>query len=109
MNDGYLDRFVSAVEEADHAVFVGPDADGRRLLADYHGHRFDPPLILDFSEEEFEATVRITGPGARSLWPEVQQAEAGVRLLLVHLDESLSGMKTPLRRVYLSEGQVWAE
>ena len=71
--------------------------------------RFDPPLMLDFSEEEFEATVRSAGPGARSLWPEVPEAEAGVRLLLVHLYESLCGMKTPVRRVYLSEGQVWAE
>jgi hypothetical protein len=109
MTESYLDRFVRAVEVDDHAVFIGPDADGHRLLAEYHAHRFDPPLILDFSEEEFDETVRSAGPGAHSLWPDVPDAEAGFRLLLVHLYESLSGMKTPVRRIYLAKGQVWAE
>jgi hypothetical protein len=109
LTNSNLDRFINAVEDDDRAVFVGPNACGRRLLAEYRGLRFDPPLMLDFSEEEFEATVRTAGPGARSLWPEVPEAEAGVRLLLVHLYESLCGMQTPVRRVYLSEGQVWAE
>jgi hypothetical protein len=109
MDESYLDRLVRAVEEEDRAVFVGPDADGHRLLAEYRGDRFDPPLVFDFTDDEFDAAVREASPDGRTLWPEVPEPEGGFRLLLVHLYESLSGMKRPHRRVYVSEGQVRAE
>jgi hypothetical protein len=109
MSDSYLDRFVRAVEEGDRAVFGGPDADGHRLLAKYHDDRYAPPLVLDFTNDEFDAAVRTTGSLARSLWPDAPEPEAGIRLMLVHLYESMRGMKRPQRRVYISEGQLWAE
>jgi hypothetical protein len=109
MGESYLDRLVRAAEEEDRAVFAGPDADGHRLLVEYRGEHFDPPLVFDFTEEEFDAAVREAGPDGRTLWPEVPEPEGGFRLLLVHLYESLSGEKRPTRRVYVSRGQVWAE
>jgi hypothetical protein len=109
MSDSYLDRFVRAVEEGDRGVFVGPDAEGRRLLAEYLDDHYDPPLVLDFTEAEFEEAVHATGRGARSLWPEVPEPEAGIRLMLVHLYESMRKEKRPTRRIYVSRGQLWAE
>ncbi|OLT13363.1 hypothetical protein BJF78_03155 [Pseudonocardia sp. CNS-139] len=71
MSETDLDRFVRAVEEDDRAVFVGPDAEGRRLLAKYHDDHFDPPLVLDFTDAEFEAAVHSTArSGGLSLWPD---------------------------------------
>lgn len=110
MSDSYLDRFVSAVEKGDRAVFVGSDIHGHRRLSEYRGLRFDPPLVLDFTEEEFEAAMHAAARGGGlSLWPDVPEPEAGIRLMLVHLQESLTGMSRPSRRVYVSEGQLWAE
>jgi hypothetical protein len=108
MGDSYLDRLIRAVENEDDAVFVRRD-EGRVLLAEYRGERFDPPLLFDFTEEEFEAAVREAGPDGKTLWPEVPEPEGGYRLLLVHLYESLTGMRIPTRRVYVSNGQIWAE
>ena len=108
MGDSYFDRLVQAVEDDDHGVFVRRD-DGGLLLAEYHGDQFDPPLLFDFTAEELDATVRETGRDAKTLWPEVPEPEAGFFLLLVHLYESLNGMRPPTRRVYLSRGQIWAE
>jgi hypothetical protein len=109
MQQSYLHRLIRTAEEEDRAVFIGPDARGHRMLAEYRGDRFDPPLVLDFTEEEFDAAVREAGPDGRSLWPEVPEPEGGFRLLLVNLYESLSGMKRPTRRIYVSRGQLWAE
>ena len=108
MADSYLDRLVGSVQDEDQGVFVARD-DGRLLLAEYRGERFDPPLLFDFDADEFEAAVREAGPDGRTLWPEVPEPEGGFRLLLVHLYESLNSSKTPTRRVYVADGQVWAE
>jgi hypothetical protein len=108
MSDSYLDRLARSVEDEDQGVFAGRDQ-GRLLLAEYRGDRFDPPLLFDFTEEEFEAAVHQAGPDGKALWPEVPAPEGGFRLLLVHLYESLNSAKSPTRRVYIAEGQVWAE
>ncbi|GAA1285513.1 hypothetical protein GCM10009609_58760 [Pseudonocardia aurantiaca] len=109
MNDGYLDRFVRAVEEGDRAVFVAPDVDGHRLLAEYHGRRFDPPLVFDFDEEEFVAALHGAGRGGRSLWPDLPEPEVGFRLMLVYLYESIDAVGPPLRRVFISDNELQAE
>jgi hypothetical protein len=108
MGDSYLDRLIEAVEHEDRGVFVGRD-EGHVLLAEYRGERFDPPLLFDFTEDELDAAVREAGRDGKSVWPEAPEPEGGFFLLLVHLYESLNGMKTPTRRVYLSQGQIWAE
>jgi hypothetical protein len=109
MGMSYLDRLVKAVEDEDDGVFIGPDADGHLHLARYRGDRFDPPLLLDFTEEEFEAAVHEAGASGSSVWPELPAPEGGYRLLSVHLYESLAREKTPVRRVYIAEGQIQAE
>lgn len=109
MSDSYLDRFVKAVEGSEHAVFVGPDEHSHRHLVKYHDDHFDPPLVLDFTEEEFDAAVHATGRNARSLWSDVPEPEAGIKLMLVHLYESMSKERRPRRRIFISEGQLWAE
>jgi hypothetical protein len=108
MGDSYLDRLIRSVEDEDHGVFVGRD-EGRLLLAEYHGERFDPPLLFDFTEEELDEAVREAGPTGKTLWPEVPEPEGGFRLLLVHLYENLNSVKIPTKRVYVSDGQIWAE
>ena len=108
MGDSYFDRLVRSVEDEDHGVFVGRD-EGRPRLAEYHGERFDPPLLFDFTEEELDAAVRELGRDGKKLWPEVPEPEGGFRLLLVHLYESLDSTTIPTRRFYLSQGQIWAE
>jgi hypothetical protein len=109
MGISYLDRLVKAVEDEDGGVFIGPDADGHLSLAKYRGDRFDPPLLLDFTEEEFDTAVHEAGPSGSSVWPELPAPEGGYRLLSVHLYESLSREKPPVSRVYISEGQILAE
>jgi hypothetical protein len=109
MSDSYLDRFLRAVEEDDHAVFIGPDDHGSRHLVKYHDDHFDPPLLLDFTEKDFDSAVHATGHSARSLWPDDPEPEAGIKLMLVHLYESMSKEKRPRRRIYISEGQLWVE
>lgn len=108
MGDSYFDRLIRSVEGEDHGVFVGRD-EGRLLLGEFRGARFDPPLLFDFTEEELDAAVRAAGPSGRTLWPEVSEPEGGFRLVLVHLDESLMSTRVPTRRVYVSRGQIWAE
>ena len=109
MSDSYLDRFLKAVEASDHAVFIGPDERSRRHLVKYHDDHFDPPLLLDFSEEDFDGAVRATGRNARSLGPDDREPDAGMKLMLVHLYESMSKERRPRRRIFISEGQLWAE
>ena len=53
MGDSYFDRLVRSVEDEDHGVFVGRD-EGRLLLGEFRGERFDPPLLFDFAEEELD-------------------------------------------------------
>ena len=108
MSDSYLDRLIRSVEDEDHGVFVGRD-EGRLLLAEYRGDRFDPPLLFDFTEEEIDAAVREVGRDGKKLWPEVPEPEGGFRLLLVHLYESLNSTRVPTRRVYVARGQIRAE
>lgn len=109
MTMSYLTRLVKAIEEEDGGLFAGQDADGHLLLAEYRGNRFVPPLVLDFTEEEFDAAVHTAARGGGSAWPGVSAPEGGYRLLSVHLYESMSGERTPTRRLYLSNGQIWAE
>ena len=108
MGDSYFDRLVRSVEDEDHGVFVGRD-EGRLLLAEFRGVRFDPPLLFDFTEEELDAAVRAAGRDGTTLWPEVPEPEGGFRLVLIHLDESLMSTSIPTRRVYVTRGQIWAE
>lgn len=108
MGESYFDRLVRSVEDEDHGVFVGHD-EGRLLLAEFRGVRFDPPLLFDFTAEELDAAVRAAGRDGTTLWPEAPEPEGGFRLVLVHLDESLMSTRIPTRRVYVSRGQIWAE
>ena len=108
MGDSYFDRLVKSVEDYDHGVFVRDDED-RFLLAEYHGQRFDPPLLFDFTADELDVAVRQAGPSGKTLWPEVPEPEGGYRLVLVHLEESLNSTRIPTRRVYVARGQIWAE
>lgn len=107
MDDSYYDRLVRSVQDEDRGVFLTSD-DGRLLLAEYHGERFDPPLLFDFTAEELEVAVRAAGPFGRTLRPDAPEPEGGFGLVLVHLDESLRSGH-PIRRVYIAEGQIWAE
>ncbi|OZM82566.1 hypothetical protein [Pseudonocardia sp. MH-G8] len=110
MSTTYLDQFVRAIEAGDRAVVVGPDDSGHRALLGYQGEHYDPPLVLDFSDEQFEAAVYATArSGGSSLWPDVPEPEAGIRLMLVHLEESLMSTKPVSRRIYIAEGQLQAE
>jgi hypothetical protein len=109
MRDSYLDRFLRAVEASDHAVFTGPDERSRHHLVKYHDDHFEPPLLLDFTEKDFDDAVRATGRNARSLWPDDPEPEAGIKLMLVHLYESMSKEERPQRRIFISKGQLWAE
>lgn len=110
MSSRYLDQFVSAIEAGDRAIVARPDERGRRFLLEYQGERYDPPLVLDFSDEQFEAAVYATArSGGTSLWPDVPEAQAGIRLMLVHLEEGLMSTRPVTRRVYISEGQLRAE
>lgn len=106
MTQSYLARLAKAIEDEDGGVFAGRDVDGHLLLAQYHDDRFDPPLVLDFTEEEFDAAVHAAGT---SPWPGASAPEGGYRYLSVHLYESMSAGKPPTRRIYLSEGQIHAE
>jgi len=110
MSNPYLDQFISAIEAGDNAIVAAPDGKGHHRLVEYQGERYDPPLVLDFSDEQFEAAVYATARGGgTSLWPDVPEPQAGIRLMLVHLEESMMGMRRPQRRVYFSEGQIQAE
>jgi hypothetical protein len=109
MQMSYLARLVKSVEDEDDGVFVGPDATGHFFLTEYRGDRFDPPLLFDFTEQEFDAAVHEAGASGTAVWPEVPAPEGGYRLLSVHLYESLSAEKPPVRRVYIADGQIWAE
>lgn len=110
MSNTYLDQFVSAIEAGDRAIVAHPDESGRRRLLEYQGERYDPPLVLDFSDEQFEAAVYATArSGGTWLWPDVPEAQAGIRLMLVHLEEGLMSTRPVSRRVYISEGQLRAE
>jgi hypothetical protein len=109
MSHPFLDRFLRAVEADYGAVFAGPDADGHRLLVEFAGDRYDPPLVVDFGEEEFEAAVRRLEKSGHSVWPEVPPVEGAIRLMTVHLEESLLSTRPVSQRVYIAEGQIWAE
>jgi hypothetical protein len=109
MTHSFLDRFVRAVELDYGAVFAGPDADGHRLLLEFAGDHYDPPLVLDFGEEEFEAAVHGMEGSGHSVWPDAPPAEGAVRLMTIHLEESLRSTRPISQRVYISEGQLYAE
>jgi hypothetical protein len=107
VDHSYYDRLVRSVQDEDQGVFVTRD-DGCLLLAEYRGERFDPPLLFDFTAEELEVAVRAAGPLGRTLRPDAPEPEGGFGLVLVHLDESLRSGR-PTRRVYVADGQIWAE
>ena len=109
MSHSLLDRFLRAAEADYGAVFSEPDADGRHHLIEFAGDRYDPPLVIDFSAAEFEAAVDSVRGSAQSVWPDVPPAEAAIRLMTVHLEESLLSTKSVSRRAYLSGGQIHAE
>lgn len=109
MSHPVLDRFLRAVEGDYGAVFAESDHGGHRLLVEFAGDRYDPPLVLDFSAEEFEAAVHGMEKSGHSVWPEVSPTEGAIRLMTIHLEESLRSTKPVSRRVYISDGQLWAE
>jgi hypothetical protein len=58
---------------------------------------------------EFEAAVHETEIGGHHLWPEVPPAEGAIRLMSIHLEESLLSTKPVSRRIDISEGQIRTE
>src|SRR5688500_15066997 len=109
MSHPFLDRFLRAVEVDYGAVFTEPDADGDRFLVEFAGDRYDPPLVLDFSADEFEAAVHAAEGSGQSLWPDVPAVEGAIRLMTIHLEESLLSTRPVSRRIYISEDQIQAE
>ncbi|HLU55513.1 MAG TPA: hypothetical protein VKZ81_08620 [Pseudonocardia sp.] len=108
MPESHLDRLVEAIEREDRAVFADPDARGRLRLAEYRGERCDPPLVLDSTEEEFDAAVPTTGRGTRSRWPADPVPEAGIELMLVDRSESTSKERRPRSRTCIDNGRIGA-
>jgi hypothetical protein len=98
--DSYLARFVGDVRDHDGGVFTTPDADGRHRLAEFYGRRFDPPIVLEFTEAEFDDAIKALGRSGKELWPEVPPMDAGLRLALVHLTESMATLKHEPTRMY---------
>jgi hypothetical protein len=102
-------RFLQIVEGDYRAVFTEPGADGGRHLIEFAGDRYDPPLLVDFTDEEFEAAVHGTEDSGHHVWPEVPPVEGAIRLMSIHLEESLLSTRPVSRRIYISEGQLRAE
>jgi hypothetical protein len=105
MAESYLTRFVKVIEK-EGGRFAGHDPKGRLLLAEYLDEHFDPPIVLDFDEDEFLATMELIGNRSQGIWDEETPAERGFRLALVHLYESVVMVKHPVRRMYFDNGQL---
>jgi hypothetical protein len=103
MSASYLSRFVDVIRDNDGGVFTEPDAEGRHRLIEYGGHVFANPVTLDFTEAEFTDAVEAIGRSGQSLWPEVAPMEAGFRLILVHLQESMATLKQEPTRMYFDD------
>jgi hypothetical protein len=109
MSHPFLNRFLRIVEGDYGGVLTEPAADGHRCLVEFTGDRYDPPLLLDFTDEEFVAAVHDMEDSGHQVWPDVPPTEGAIRLMSVHLEESLRSEKPVSRRVYLSSGQIHAE
>jgi hypothetical protein len=90
-------------------VFREPDTNGRPLLVEYSGRRFDPPVILDFTEAELLAALTSIGRRSQSLWPDIPATEVGFRLALVHLEESIDPLTHQPTRVYFADDHLMVE
>ena len=66
MPKSHLSRFVDVITNNDGAVFAEPSADGRHQLVEYCGRRFDPHVVLDFTESEFDAALEAIGRSSQS-------------------------------------------
>ena len=109
MRESHLSRFISAIENGDRGVFSEPDAEGRPLMVEYAGQRFDPPVVLDFTETELFNAVTSMGHRSQSLWPDIPAAEVGFRLALIHLEESIDPLTHQPTRVYFAGDQLRVE
>jgi hypothetical protein len=105
----HLSRFVDVITNNDGAVFAEPSADRRHQLVEYDGRRFDPPVILDFTESEFDAALEAIGRSSQSLWPGAPPMEVGLRLALVHLLESMDPQTPQPRRMYINSSGLMVE
>ena len=83
------------------------DDDGTARIVwrhDYVGH----PLTLLTTEQDLAAAVTAMGEGCRdALWPENSIEEAGLNLLLVHVDEVVASRDTSAPLRVNREGLVW--
>jgi hypothetical protein len=96
----YLSRFIDVVRDNDGGVFTTPDVEGRHRLVEYDGWRFAQPVTLDFTETEFDDAIKTLARSGKELWPEVPPTDAGLRLALVHLTESMATLKHEPTRMY---------
>jgi hypothetical protein len=108
MTSSYFRRFVATIEK-EGGVFAGRDEEGRLLLAEYRDRQFDPPVVLEFTADEFEAAMEQLGEGADILWPDVSQAERGYRLALVHVAESVDTLDHQPRRMHFTTAGLWVD
>jgi hypothetical protein len=106
MANSYLARFVKVIEN-EGGKFVGRNAEGRLLLAEYRDQHFDPPVVLDFDDDEFLAGLEVMGDSGQFLWPEVSALEGAYRLALVHVVESVDTLDHPPSRMHFTTGGLW--
>jgi hypothetical protein len=107
MADSYLTRFVKVIEK-EGGRFAGHDDKGRLLLAEYLDEQFEPPLVLDFDEDEFLEGLQAMGDSGQHLWPDVSALEGAYRLALVHLYEGIVKIKRqpPTRMHFTTSGLI---
>jgi hypothetical protein len=86
---------------------IGDDGTARIVWRhDDVGH----PLTLLTTEQDLAAAVTAIGNGCRDeLWPESSVEEAGLNLLLVHVDEVVATRKTSAPLRVNRAGLVWPE
>jgi hypothetical protein len=99
----YLSRFIDVVRRNDGGVFAAPGPDGQYRLIEYSGRRFANPITLDFDEAEFTEALEVIGNNGEGLWPDAAPMEVGLRLALVHLQESMATLKHEPTRMYFDD------
>jgi hypothetical protein len=105
----HLSRFFDVITNHNGGVFAEPSADGRHQLVEYYGRRLDPPVVLDFTESEFDAALEAMGRSSQSLWPDAPPMQVGLRLALVHLLESMDPQTPQPRRMYINSSGLMVE
>ena len=93
--------------DADVEARIGDDGTARIV---WRHEDVGQPLTLLTTEQDLAAAVTAIGKGCRdALWPESSIEEAGLNLLLVHVDEVVATRETSAPLRVNREGLVWPE